>query len=218
MKALAYGRDKLVGSPQAVVLVHGIWMPALVMALLGRRLAQCGFRPLRFGYPDRAASPAENAARLNELIGDLGVDRLHLLAHSLGGIVVLHLLERFPEQPPGRVLLLGSPVRGSGLARRLASTRGLGWLLGRSGERGVLGGAPGWSGERELGVIAGTRGPGVGTLVGGVARPNDGTVAVAETKLPGAAAFLTLPVSHAGLLLSRPVASACCRFLIQGRF
>ena len=201
-----------------VVLVHGIWMPTLVMAWLGRRLAGCGFRPLSFGYSDLGASPAENAARLHAFIRGLRVGRVHLLAHSLGGIVVLHLFERFPEQPPGRVLLLGSPVLGSGVARRLGATPGLRWLLGRSGERGLLDGAPRWRGERDLGVIAGTRGPGLGTLMGGIARPNDGTVAVAETRLAGAADFLALPVSHARLLFSSRVADASCRFLGQGRF
>jgi pimeloyl-ACP methyl ester carboxylesterase len=193
-------------------------MPALVMAYLGRMLAGHGFRPVRFGYSGRGACPAENAARLHGFIQGLGVDRVHLLAHSLGGIVVLHLFERFPRQPSGRVVLLGSPVLGSGLARRLASTPGLAWLLGRSRERGLLGDVPGWRGGRELGVIAGTRGPGVGTIMGGVIRPNDGTVALAETRLAGATDFLTLPVSHAGMLLSRRVAEACAGFLGQGRF
>jgi len=214
----SYNGESKLGRQERVVLVHGIWMPALVMAGLGRRLAGCGFRPLHFGYSDLRASPAENAAGLHAFIQGLGADCVHLLAHSLGGIVVLHLFERFPQQPPGRVLLLGSPVLGSGVARRLASTVGLRRLLGSSGERGLLGGAPGWRGERDLGVIAGTRGPGLGTLVGGIAKPNDGTVAVAETRLEGAVDFLTLPVSHAGLLLSGRVAGACCRFLHQGRF
>jgi len=200
------------------VLVHGIWMPALVMALLGRRLAGCGFRPLLFGYPGLWASLADNAARLDAFIRALRVDRAHLLAHSLGGLLVLHLFERFPRQPPGRVLLLGSPVLGSGVARRLASTHGLHWLLGSSGQRGLLGGAPAWRGGRDLGVIAGTRGLGVGSLVGGLAGPNDGTVAVAETLVAGAVDALALPVSHSGLLLSSQVAQACCRFLQRGCF
>ena len=66
--------------------------------------------------------------------------------------------------------------------------------------------------------ISGSRGPGLGTLVGGLARPNDGTVALAETQLPGAAARLELPLGHSALLLDRRVAAAACRFLQHGRF
>lgn len=210
--------EKPKAASEAVVLVHGIWMPELVMALLGRRLERCGFRSVLFGYPSRGASPAENAARLDAFIRGLEVERAHLLAHSLGGLLVLHLLDRFPRQPPGRVLLLGSPVLGSGVAKLLASRRGLAWLLGNSGEQGLLGDAPGWRGERDLGVIAGTRGFGIGSLVGGIAEPNDGTVAVAETRVADAVDCLWLPVSHSGLVLSRQVADACCRFLREGRF
>jgi hypothetical protein len=47
---------------------------------------------------------------------------------------------------------------------------------------------------------------------------NDGTVAVSETRLPGATDFITLPVPHMGLVLSARVARATCRFLKEGRF
>jgi pimeloyl-ACP methyl ester carboxylesterase len=188
------------------------------MWLLGRRLAGCGFRPLLFGYPSLSADPIRNAERLHRWIQALDVPRLHLLAHSLGGLVVLQMFHRYPEPPPGRVLLLGAPVQGSAVARRVHSLALTRPLLGRSAIDALLEGAPAWRGGRELGVIAGTRGPGLGTLTGGLARPNDGTVAVAETHLPGASAELELTVGHSGLLLDRRVARAACRFLRQGRF
>ena len=141
---------------EVVVLVHGIWMTGLEMTLLWRRLEAAGFSPRRFRYPSLKQPPAENAAALARFIQRQEVKTLHLVAHSLGGIVVLHLLNQFSDLPPGRVVLLGSPVQGCELARLMNATRGLGWMLGRSGEQGLLGGAPAWTGERELGVIAGT--------------------------------------------------------------
>ena len=48
--------------------------------------------------------------------------------------------------------------------------------------------------------------------------PNDGLVSVAETRLPGATAHLTLPVSHTGMLFSADVARQGCEFLATGRF
>jgi hypothetical protein len=47
---------------------------------------------------------------------------------------------------------------------------------------------------------------------------NDGTVAVSETKLPGAKAHIVLPVSHTGMLLSARVAFETGQFLELGHF
>jgi len=47
---------------------------------------------------------------------------------------------------------------------------------------------------------------------------NDGTVAVSETRLPGAAAVMTMPVSHMGLLWSAAVAREAGSFLEHGCF
>jgi hypothetical protein len=47
---------------------------------------------------------------------------------------------------------------------------------------------------------------------------NDGTIAVSETQIPGAKAYLTLPVSHLGLLFSARVAHEAAGFFQHGRF
>jgi hypothetical protein len=49
-------------------------------------------------------------------------------------------------------------------------------------------------------------------------QPNDGTVCVDETDLPGATARVVLDVSHTGMLLSRSVADATGCFLATGSF
>jgi len=114
--------------------------------------------------------------------------------------------------------MLSTPARGSGVARRIAGIPLLRRSLGRSIEKGVLGDAPPWRGERDLGIIAGNRGFGMGSLIGGVEKPNDGTVAVSETRLPGATDSCTMGVSHTGILYSRTAARAVCDFLHGGRF
>ena len=201
-----------------VVLVHGLWMNGLEMSLLGRRLQACGFECHRFHYSSLRLTPAKSAAELNRFLRRLGAGTIHLVAHSLGGIVLLHLFDRFSSQQPGRLVMLGTPVRGSGVARRMARSGLLRKTLGRSTEAGLLGNVPGWSGQRELGIIAGTRALGLGRLIGGLGQPSDGTVAVAETRVRGASAHLLLPVSHSGLLFSRRTAQATCRFLRTGSF
>ncbi len=205
-------------SPAAVVLVHGLWMTGLEMALLRRRLRRCGFLPCQFSYPTVRAPVVENAARLHGFLQRVSAPVVHFVGHSLGGLVIRRFFHDHPPRRPGRIVTLGTPHQGSMVARRLARH---GWgrrLLGRSIEGGLLGDLPPWSGTRELGVIAGNRNLGVGLLMPGLARPNDGTVAVAETRLPEAADHVVLPASHMGLLISSAVAQLTCVFLRTGRF
>jgi pimeloyl-ACP methyl ester carboxylesterase len=143
----------------------------------------------------------------------------HIVAHSLGGVIVLEALAAAGDFPKGRVVMLGCPVRGSRAAQAIAR-----WPVGPQ----VLGPlaaaelchphdrrAPP---DREVGVIAGARSAGLGRLFAELPRPNDGTVAVEETCLPGAAAEIVLDVSHTGMLLSSAVANATASFLSTGRF
>ena len=205
---------------QAAVLVHGLWMTGLEMVPLAWRLRRCGFKTHTFHYPSVRRSPRENAAALDAWLRTLPEPVIHLVAHSLGGIVVLHLFDAYPAQKPGRVVLLGSPLKGSAAAARLARTPWGRAILGRSVEQGLLGGAPRWHGARDLGVIAGTRPLGVGALVapGRLPRPNDGTVELAATRCDGASEHLVMRHSHFGMLYARDVADAVCRFLHHGRF
>ena len=201
-----------------MVLVHGLWMTGLEMGLLRRRLRRCGLTPYRFHYPSLGDTIAGNATRLDAFLGGLPEPTLHLVGHSLGGLVIRRLFQDFPERRPGRVVTLGTPHTGSHVARRLR--RGpLGTLLvGRAGEDGLLKGLSPWPGVPELGSIAGRLALGVGWLIPGLPRPNDGTVAVAETRLDGMADHIAVPASHMGLLVSREAARQTCRFLQHGRF
>lgn len=144
---------------------------------------------------------------------------VHLLAHSLGGVVVLETLARTHDLPPGRIVLLGSPVQGSRAARAVASWSFGSHLLGTLAVA-QLTRADGrhWNLPREIGLIAGSRSAGLGRLFAELPQPNDGTVAVDETRLPGANAHVVLDVSHLGMLWSQPVAGAAGRFLARGTF
>jgi pimeloyl-ACP methyl ester carboxylesterase len=200
-----------------VVLIHGLYMRPWTLRLLDLRLQAAGLATHRFGYPSLAARPAEVADRLAAYLRSVGGDRVHLVAHSLGGLVLHHLFQRHRPQRTGRVVTLGTPHLGSAVAVGLRG-RGLGGLLGRSIEQGLLGDVPPWDETRELGVIAGSLGLGLGRLLGGLCGPNDGTVAVAETCIPAARAHRVLPVSHTGLLVSGRVARETASFLLSGAF
>jgi len=203
---------------ETVILVHGIWMTSLELIPLAWRLRRCGYRTLLFRYRSLRLPLVQNAARLIERVGQQGDTTVHLVGHSLGGLVILQALQDQPDLVRGRVVLLGSPVNGSVIAQRLHAHRITRWLIGRSGKGALLGGGPGWNGKQALGTIAGTRPVGVGLLLGGLGEASDGTVALSETQLAGRHAATTFHSSHFGLLFSRPVARAVCGFLREGRF
>ncbi len=106
--------------PATVVLVHGLWMNGMEMCLLRRRLGKAGFATQRFSYPTVRSDIAANAARLQQFLSGLDADTVHFVGHSLGGLLILRLFADFPEQRPGRIVLLGTPYAGSATARNLA--------------------------------------------------------------------------------------------------
>ena len=203
---------------ETVVLNHGLYMGRWAMAWLARRLRARGWRTCRFSYPTVRLPLAASVEPLERLLGQLDTPVVHMVGHSLGGLLVRHLFDRFPDQRPGRIVTLGTPHEASHVATVLAARPWSRWVLGGSGPRGLLGSAPAWGGSHELGVIAGTLGVGIGRLVSHLPLPNDGTVALEETRLAAAADWISLPVTHTGLLLSALVAEQVSAFLDTGRF
>ena len=203
---------------ETVVLVHGLYMVGMELMLLRGRLGRAGYRTRQFVYRSLARGLDENAARLEDYLGALETERLHLVAHSLGGLVVLRMFQRGVDLPPGRVVFLGSPVRGSRSAMYLTEM-GLGWAVGRSGP-GALAEIhePVWTEPRDLGVIAGTHEFRFNVLLPKLASPHDGVVSMEETRIPGAKDFTTLHSNHTGMLFRRELAEQVEAFLRKGEF
>lgn len=200
-----------------VVLVHGLWFGAWSLGLLARRLRKAGFRPLRFRYRTTRAGLDDHAAELQRFVDKAGEAPVHFVAHSLGGLVTLRMLAGRPDLPGGRVVLLGSPLNGSAVARKAARIPGGARLLGKvrpTLEQGFGAGVA----QRETGMIAGSRSFGLGLMVGGEGGAGDGTVAVSETRADGLRDHLVLPVTHTGMLFSAAVARQAAGFLQSGSF
>ena len=211
-------------SNAAVVYVHGMWMPGEEMMFVKRHLeTQHGFAGHLFSYPSVRGSLGENTELLEDFVTHIDAPEVHLVGHSLGGVLALRMLSLNPESKPGRVVCLGSPLSGSRAAEVLHRTDWGSVILGKTIADGVIHKAANeWAGkvvnDRDVGSIAGTTPVGIGRLVANFKEANDGTVAVAETELAGLKDHICLPNSHSTLVLSRDVADHVASFLRSGAF
>lgn len=179
-------------SGRGVLLLHGIGLLPLWNALLARDLRRAGHRPvLNWGYPRRSAGIAEVAdgiaSRLRARFPG-GVPPLHLVGHSMGGLVLRKLAADGVVPAGGRLITIGSPHRGA----RKAELFGDLWLY-----RKLFGGAgqdlrPGSAFLRSLPsrapagtatVVSGTGRRGLSLLLPG---DSDGVVEVESQRLDGA--------------------------------
>jgi pimeloyl-ACP methyl ester carboxylesterase len=126
------------GEGEPMLLIHGLgahrgtWddvLPRLASEYRVYRVDLKGFG--RSPKPrDDAYSVVDQAACVRELVAELGLDRLILVGHSLGGAVSLVLAAEKPALV-SRLVLLGAPAYASDipLALRLVRYRPMQWLL-----------------------------------------------------------------------------------------
>jgi pimeloyl-ACP methyl ester carboxylesterase len=114
------------GATRAVVLVHGLDDPGWMWRDLAPRLLDDGHAVIRFEYPNDqpiADSADLLAGKLRDL-RSIGIVRIDIVAHSMGGLVSRDVLTRqsfyagdgsggghYPEV--GRLIMLGTPNHGS---------------------------------------------------------------------------------------------------------
>jgi pimeloyl-ACP methyl ester carboxylesterase len=214
---------------ETVVLLHGLGRSPWSMAYLASRLERAGYHVVNLSYPSRtvpieALAASWLPARLDES-GAATAARVHLVTHSMGGIMLrLWLTRRAAPANLGRVVMLAPPNAGSEISDRLVAFPPFRWFTGINGRR--LGTRPTdlprslgpWPvGAPTLGIIAGDHSlnPLFSAWLPG---PNDGKVSVASTKLSGMSDAIVLHHSHTWLAWHDDTAAQVVGFLRDGRF
>jgi predicted alpha/beta hydrolase family esterase len=220
---------------RVVILLHGLGRTRSSTRHMAKYLAeQGGLTVLEFGYASTRADVAEHARSLASVIAHLdGVDEIDFVAHSLGNLVIRHMLGDEVEQTEGhradprikRIVMLAPPNNGAKLAQLLADNKVFKSLAGPTGKE--LG--PQFAQLEkhlavpvcEFGIVAGVRSEGKGDEHGhgsSAQSDDDLIVAVPETKLPGASDFLVLPALHTFMMDEPKVQEATISFLLHGYF
>lgn len=211
----------MTSTPPVAILVHGLWMSGFELGVLKRRLEEnSNFRAVAFSYPSVTGLMSDHVRSLVACARAQQTEELHFIGHSLGGLVILRALQLTNDLPPGRAVLLGTPSQGSKAAQGVARLLPFGKaMMGAAIHEEVLECPPReWSGRRDVGVIAGSMGLGLGHFFADLPTDHDGTVMVEETRLPGAKDHLVLSTSHTGMLFSAEVAEQAAHFLGHGVF
>lgn len=181
-----------------------------------------------FEYASTRFKVAEHAGALSRVVENMSsAKQVHFVGHSLGNIVVRYYLDsRYQAEdttglnvppPIGRMVMLGAPNMGTELARRFAKNPLFTGLWGHSGNQL----AREWetlqielaTPRTEFGVIAGQS---FGNPF--LSSEGDFVVKVEETRLPGAADFMTVRGVHSTLMNVPEVQAATARFLKDGYF
>lgn len=202
------------------MLIHGLWMNGMELAVLRRRLQnEHGFDVHLFSYPTMHGDLGAICAELASDIARIGATRVHAVAHSLGGAVLYRAMQACQAPLTGNAVLLASPLAGCKAAEGVLKHPWLRTLIGPHVARELAGERQrSMVGAARVGAIAGTRRLGTGQFFAHFDEPNDGTVAVRETRLPGLADHIVMPHSHIGMLFADDVAQQVAHFLRRGEF
>lgn len=222
-QALSQIRSQIQTKQKTVILIHGMWMSAFHLRFIGRQLTKKGWRVIYYDYSSMFTAFDENIDGLYQLWQKEQSDNTHLVAHSLGGLLILAMMKKYQLKNLPRSILMGSPVNGSSVVKKMLPT----WLgkamLGKSAQTLLVGVAESTaemlaSNHNKFGLILGDKGWGIGHMICRLPAPHDGVVSFAEADTEFAEDIITFPVTHATMLLSNKVAAAIDQYLSAGRF
>lgn len=194
---------------ECVSLVHGFLANPLMMTVLGHRLDRRGYLSKPWGYWNMRRSILEHAEAFSHELARLDADRavgtIHLVTHSMGGIIARAALERFRPRKLGRFVMLAPPNRGSFVATATAGI--LGGLLKPVAEL-----------TTDPDSLVNSLGMPAGVDVGVIAASRDALVAPESTRPDVPHSHVTIPCLHSSLLFRRDAADLVAAFLATGEF
>ena len=208
------------GQAETVLLVHGLARSTGSLRIFAWRARAAGLETADAPYPSRRLRIEEAVAHIarhvERVIAERG-GKVHLVGHSLGGLLALKVKRARPDLPIHRVVQLGTPNRGSPLAEALRERavfrRFFGPVLTQLAEDQTAG----WQHDPDVLAFAGVEIPPKLSRRYGLYGPNDGMVSVRSAWGRDAGVRQIADTFHGGMPLSRSVARRAIAFLKTGR-
>ncbi|HWJ02085.1 MAG TPA: alpha/beta fold hydrolase [Verrucomicrobiae bacterium] len=209
---------------ETIVLVHGYNKNESDMFTLKANLTSMGYNcltvklPTKFGTLEDCTNALQ--IQLQKFMGMSSSQRIHLVGHSMGGLIIRNFLAQNNLPTLGRCVFIASPNKGSRLADIayeifpgiLKVYKPLNALRSNSPEIARPQNTP----SPEIGIIAGNRS---NLLLGKLLhKGNDGRVEVEATMLEGMQDFIVKPYGHKEIHYSQDVAELIDIFLRTGSF
>jgi triacylglycerol lipase len=211
---------------ECVILLHGLYRTAASMALIEHHLIRQGYGVINIDYAstrsDIASVACGEVSAAVAAAKKQGYDRIHVVTHSLGALVIRAYLQdhRLPEG--SRIVMLAPPNQGSELAD---------WAYQTFPKlRRVAGPAANQLGTRDrpfasrldpvsepIGILIGEKSwnPFSSKILPG---QDDGAVPLERAKLQEMQDFMVVPCNHSSIILNKNVRYQIVRFLQRGRF
>lgn len=208
-----------------LVLLHGLGRTKGAMEKMEKYFTGMGYTVINVDYDSRNKDLVTLAKELDALLDEKGADkapRLHLVGHSMGGLVIRAYVHKHRPANLGRVVHLGTPNRGSEVADFLSGTALFEMVYGPAGAqlvtdqskvKDVLGPV-----DFPLGIIAGDRSIDPVSSWGILPGRDDGKVTIARTKVKGMTDHITLHATHTFMSSNDEVIAQTAFFLENGGF
>ncbi|MCE0495647.1 PGAP1-like alpha/beta domain-containing protein [Vibrio salinus] len=202
---------------KTVIIVHGLYMNALMMKWLENRLRRMGYNTRNFNYTTRNYSPL-TLHKLHQFRKDIKDEELLFLGHSMGGLVIHQYLTYYNiTNKEIKIVTLGTPFNGSTLARLMSDKMYSSWLFGKESTEDILTSGIIRRSNINTGCIIGTRNYGLGRIFNKL-QDGDGTVTYKDAHANWATDETFVRSSHMGLLMSPKVIKLTDRFFKFSHF
>jgi triacylglycerol lipase len=206
-----------------VILLHGLARSSLSMGKMEKALIAEGYKVSNIGYPSRKYPIEELAHRVRQQILQLTDDQdtLHIVAHSLGGILIRYIQKQEPLENLGKVIMLAPPNQGSEVVDKFGKWRLFRWINGPAGsqlgtdEDGFL--KKLGPVDFELGILTGDRSINL-ILSCMIEGKDDGKVSVENAKAEGMDDFMVLHTAHPFIMKNKNAIQQSIHFLQSGQF
>lgn len=210
---------------ECVILLHGLGRTKRSMNDIATHLKGLGYMVWNEGYPSTdkqvASLVSDHVQPAIEWAEKMGARKIHVVSHSLGGILIRAYLQERTLPSGSRIVMISPPNKGSEVAERLKSFFLYRWIMGPAGQElgTAIDSVPGRLKPvvADIGIIAGTRSmePWFSILIPG---QDDGKVSVESTKLEEMNDFLTVKSTHPFIMNDKKVIDQVVTYLGQGRF